>query len=116
MVLPDLSSEPNIAEVPDATTPAGLPETESIPTPPENEPITATPQPKTDNNSPQNAVNNTTNVDPAPGKIVDRSSKHKEKITELATPDITTKKADDEENEFIPLVEEAHDTADEQHS
>lgn len=48
---------------------------------------------------------------PQPGKIVDKSINHKEHITSLSTPDPLTVKADQEENEFIPKVEEVHDAA-----
>ena len=72
--------------------------------------VQSAPQPQQDNGQTP-AENSPNTTAPQPGKIVDKSINHKEKITTLDTTDPVTKKADQEENEFIPKVEEVHDAA-----
>lgn len=110
MVLPAQNSEvvtpktegilyvPDIASETKPLTPEGLPA-------PSNQ---MQPQQKTGPDQ-KDIINKTPKDNPQSGKIVDKAKDHKEKISTLATDDNLTKEADEEENEFIPLVEEAHD-------
>jgi hypothetical protein len=114
MVLSDQSIEPNIPvpEIPETNIPFDTPAAEGAPQTPEGIPAIGNSQTNdtSSNSQQQEPPVAIPNEDPQPGKIVDKASKHKERIVSLSTPDPVTQKADEEENDFIPKVEEAHDT------
>jgi len=117
MVLPVQNSEFNAPSTQEGSYVPEIAQSESSPTTPEGIPAPSFSDKPIEEMIPNQPVQEKSGEDsPQPGKIVDKATKHKERISTLATFDEITKKADEKENEFIPLVEEAHDTAHEHHT
>jgi hypothetical protein len=116
MVFPIQIVPPNPPGVPEGPPLFNIPSTEVPPSSPETVSSIGTfRRGVADEKDQQTPPSNTSNDAPRPGEVVDKSVNHKEEIATLSTPDTTTLRADEEENDFIPKVEEAHDTAHEQH-